>query len=320
MCAPASAPATSGPPPRRSAGRTASRASSCAATSGAASWATRPRTSTAASTPRSRRTGCTRAGSTTAGRSARRRRRWAPTRRSPGASAPSRRSCSTPTRTSTAPASPSTSSSASGGWTASTRSRSSSPRWTATWCAPARSWASEPVSPNGTHRRGPAATIAAQGEREGGGLGGQVGRPESRADAVRRNRELQRRFYGEPLGDRLRRLLGALDVSQTVLAVTLGVSSPMLSQLMSGRRVKIGAPAVLGPLLLLEQRGAAGGAGSGPEAVARLLAEVREAELRNDYDLLRTVAGPEELAAAAATLDPGFPSLAGLLRRAAAGG
>jgi transcriptional regulator with XRE-family HTH domain len=147
-------------------------------------------------------------------------------------------------------------------------------------------------------------------------VGGQV----SGADAVRRNRELQRRLYGEPLGDRLRRLLGALDVSQTVLAVALGVSSPMLSQLMSGRRVKIGSPAVLGRLLLLEQRIAAGDAGRGPEAVARLLAEVREAELRNDYDLLRTVAGPEELAAAAATLDPGFPSLAGLLRRAAAGG
>ena len=147
-------------------------------------------------------------------------------------------------------------------------------------------------------------------------MGGQV----SGADAVRRNRELQRRFYGEPLGDRLRRLLGALDVSQTVLAVALGVSPPMLSQLMSGRRVKIGSPAVLGRLLLLEQRVAAGDAGSGPEAVARLLTEVREAELRNDYDLLRTVAGPEELAAAAATLDPGFPSLAGLLRRAAAGG
>ena len=97
-----------------------------------------------------------------------------------------------------------------------------------------------------------------------------------RADAVRRNRELQRRFYGEPLGDRLRRLLGALDVSQTVLAVALGVSSPMLSQLMSGRRVKIGSPAVLGRLLLLEQRVAAGDAGSGPEAVARLLTEVRD--------------------------------------------
>ena len=161
-------------------------------------------------------------------------------------------------------------------------------------------------------RAGPDVTI----RRRVVGLGGRVGG----ADAVRRNRELQRRLYGEPLGDRLRRLLGALDVSQTVLAVALGVSSPMLSQLISGRRVKIGSPAALGRLLLLEQRSPPATRGAAPEAVARLLTEVREAEPRNDYDLLRTVAGPEELAAAAATLDPGFPSLAGLLRRAAAGG
>lgn len=175
-------------------------------------------------------------------------------------------------------------------------------------------------------------------------------------DAVRRNRELQRRLYGEPLGDRLRRVLGALGISQAVLAETLGVSSPMLSQLMSGRRAKIGTPAVLGRLVLLEQRIVAGDAGHGEDAVARLLAEVRAAQPRADpptrpphpsphppaqpsapitapitaptpalvpapdsYDLLRTVAGPEELARAADTLDRGFPSLAGLLRRAATG-
>lgn len=149
-------------------------------------------------------------------------------------------------------------------------------------------------------------------------------------DAVRRNRELQRRLYGEPLGDRLRRVLGALGISQAVLAETLGVSSPMLSQLMSGRRAKIGTPAVLGRLVLLEQRVVAGDAGHGEGAVARLLAEVRAAQPRaeppelppapdSSYALLRTVAGPEELARAADTLDRGFPSLAGLLRRAATG-
>jgi transcriptional regulator with XRE-family HTH domain len=144
-------------------------------------------------------------------------------------------------------------------------------------------------------------------------------------DAVRRNRELQRRFYGEPLGDRLRRLLGALDVSQVVLAEALGVSSPMLSQLMSGRRAKIGSPAVLGRLVLLERRVVAGDAGRGEAAVARLLAEVRAAQppapapAPDPYDVLRTVAGPDELTRAADTLDRGFPSLAGVLRRAARG-
>ena len=153
------------------------------------------------------------------------------------------------------------------------------------------------------------------------------------AEAVRRNRELQRRLYGEPLGDRLRRVLGALGISQTVLADALGLSPPMLSQLMSGRRAKIGTPAVLGRLVMLERRVAAGAVGKGagdrtPDraAVARLLAEVRAAEPRADgprddrsYDLLRTVAGPDELVRAADTLDRGFPSLASLLRRAAAG-
>ena len=144
------------------------------------------------------------------------------------------------------------------------------------------------------------------------------------AATVRRNRELQRRFYGEPLGDRLRRLLGALDVSQAALATALGTSSPMLSQLMSGRRVKIGTPAVLGRLVLLEQA-VARDASADPSRVERLLADVRAAEPRAptstpaSYDLLRTVAGPDELARAADTLDRGFPSLAGLLRQAARG-
>ena len=165
-------------------------------------------------------------------------------------------------------------------------------------------------------------------------------------DAVRRNRELQRRFYGEPLGDRLRRLLAALGVSQTVLAGALGLSAPMLSQLMSARRAKIGTPAVLGRLVMLEQRVAAGDAAD-RAAVRALLAEVRAAEPRAEgparrphvpspdrvrdgapghphddrsYALLRTVAGPEELARAADTLDHGFPSLASLLRRAAGEG
>lgn len=150
---------------------------------------------------------------------------------------------------------------------------------------------------------------------------------DDRAAALRRNRELQRRFYGEPLGDRLRRLLGALDVSQAALAAALRVSSPQLSQLMSGRRVKIGTPAVLGRLVLLEQAVARYGAGGRPTtpdraAVTRLLDEVRAAEPlapAGSYDLLRTVAGPDELARAADTLDRGFPSLAGLLRRAARG-
>ncbi|HZE01436.1 MAG TPA: helix-turn-helix transcriptional regulator, partial [Pseudonocardiaceae bacterium] len=50
-------------------------------------------------------------------------------------------------------------------------------------------------------------------------------------------------------GDRVRRLVIAFNVSQAQLAEVLGLSAPMLSQLMSGRRAKIGNPAVLAALL-----------------------------------------------------------------------
>lgn len=67
-----------------------------------------------------------------------------------------------------------------------------------------------------------------------------------------RNIELQLEWYGEPLGDRFRRLLSRLNLSQAQLATVLGLSAPMLSQLMSGQRAKISNPAVLARLLQLE--------------------------------------------------------------------
>jgi len=73
-----------------------------------------------------------------------------------------------------------------------------------------------------------------------------------------RNRGRQRELYGAPLGDRLRRLTAELGITQGRLAQTLGVSPAMLSQLASARRVKIGDPAVLARLQLLDHRCAAG--------------------------------------------------------------
>lgn len=72
------------------------------------------------------------------------------------------------------------------------------------------------------------------------------------SDAHARNLELQVEWYGEPLGDRFRRLLGHTRLSQAQLAGVLGLSAPMLSQLMSGHRAKISNPAVLARLLQLE--------------------------------------------------------------------
>src|ERR671937_438298 len=71
---------------------------------------------------------------------------------------------------------------------------------------------------------------------------------------VQRNLALQREWYGEPLGDRVRRLVVAFNVSQAHLAEVLGISAPMLSQVMSGRRAKIGNPAVLARMIMLERK------------------------------------------------------------------
>src|ERR671917_2457873 len=94
---------------------------------------------------------------------------------------------------------------------------------------------------------------------------------------VTRNIALQREWYGEPLGDRVRRLVVAFDVSQAQLAEVLGLSPPMLSQLMSGRRGKIGNPAVLARMVMLERRVLTPSVASGdPAGIRRALEQVRD--------------------------------------------
>ncbi|AQP44733.1 helix-turn-helix domain-containing protein [Tessaracoccus flavus] len=79
------------------------------------------------------------------------------------------------------------------------------------------------------------------------------------------NRQTQRELYGEPIADIVGRITSALGLTQGRLAEVIGLSAPMLSQLVSARRVKIGNPAVLarlqsladlavGPALSLEER------------------------------------------------------------------
>jgi hypothetical protein len=175
--------------------------------------------------------------------------------------------------------------------------------------------------------------------------------------AVARNVARQREWYGEPLGDRVRRLVVAFNVSQAQLAEVLGLSAPMLSQLMSGRRAKIGNPAVLARMVMLERRVLTPAVASGdPTAIRAALEEVRDSrptvsrptvsgstvsgstvswstggdatggaeimpiEEYGDEVLvpaLRAVADPAELAGAAGLLQDRFPVLAALLRRAA---
>ena len=171
------------------------------------------------------------------------------------------------------------------------------------------------------------------------------------------NRARQRELYGAPLGDRVRRLTGLLRISQARLARALGLSPAMLSQLASGRRVKIGDPAVLARMLVLDQRCRGLVEPPSRAAVEALLAEAARADWRwaqwawsarggpaghvpaarhgsgpgsparsgggrrdagrTPADALRGIAEPARLAAAAAALGPAFPELAEVLRQAA---
>jgi hypothetical protein len=190
-------------------------------------------------------------------------------------------------------------------------------------------------------------------------------------DQVAGNRARQREIYGEPLGERVRRLTAGLGITQAGLASALGLSPAMLSQLSGARRVKIGDPAVLGRMVALDRRvargpvppgeletlldrvrsgpavpwgaasagdcacGAAGPGLAGPGRVPdhpavvphpRRPAAAAPTTARTAApttaptadDALRGVSAPARLVAAAAELDPSFPEIAEVLRRAAA--
>src|SRR3954470_24854096 len=96
-------------------------------------------------------------------------------------------------------------------------------------------------------------------------------------EATARARELQRNWYGEPLGALFRRLMGDLGLNQARLAGVLGLSAPMLSQLMSGQRAKIGNPAVVQRLQALQELAAEAGDGRlGAMEAAERMAEIRQ--------------------------------------------
>lgn len=142
-------------------------------------------------------------------------------------------------------------------------------------------------------------------------------------------RELQRELYGAPLGEVGADVMKALGLTQGRLAEALGLSAPMLSQLMSGQRVKIGNPAVvhrLQSLVTLAQGASALSSTEVAERLTRIRSE--QATLTGtagaadaDHDaavrVLTASASPAELTAAADATTA--PVLAGLLRAAARG-
>lgn len=150
---------------------------------------------------------------------------------------------------------------------------------------------------------------------------------------VEANRVAQQQLYGEPLADVFGRLMGAFGYTQGALAATLGISAPMLSQLMSANRVKIGNPAVVLRLQALQDLAHRVGAGEvEPEEVEEALTAIRTvsgqwtrsealaATQPSDDDvvatlrqLLRAVASGQELRAAVDLLSTDHPGLAQLL-------
>ena len=133
-------------------------------------------------------------------------------------------------------------------------------------------------------------------------------------------------MYGEPLGRRFGRVLAAYRISQARLAAVLGLSPPMLSQLMSGQRAKISNPAVYGRLVRLEEL--APGVG-GDEQRDAALEEVRQSrptlhtgqlagtapDRSGAVRALASVASADVLRRAATEVSD--PGLAALLREAA---
>ncbi|MET9348607.1 helix-turn-helix transcriptional regulator [Streptomyces termitum] len=163
-------------------------------------------------------------------------------------------------------------------------------------------------------------------------------------EATARARELQRSWYGEPLGALFRRLIDDLGLNQARLAAALGLSAPMLSQLMSGQRAKIGNPAVVQRVQALQELAVqvADGSVSAAEATDRM-DEIKKSQggsvltatggqtangsgaptvrrvVREIQSLLRSVAAAGDIIDAADSLAPSHPELAEFLRVYGAG-
>jgi transcriptional regulator with XRE-family HTH domain len=158
-------------------------------------------------------------------------------------------------------------------------------------------------------------------------------------DRLAVNREEQRALYGAPVGELVRAVTGPLGFSQAATAGILGLSPAMLSQLVTGHRVRIGNPRVLHRLRLLlalaqesprlSRRTLAGRIAEigrarddlttaerpGGRTAARAVSPVTAASAaRLIADLLRSAATPDELDRAATVLDDVAPGLAEILR------
>lgn len=139
----------------------------------------------------------------------------------------------------------------------------------------------------------------------------------------------QTELYGAPLADTVRRVTGTLGLSQSRVAKVIGMSAPMLSQLVTGSRVKIGSPRSLARLQSLVQLCDDVDRGLAHELLESRLEEISTQALdtltrpasrlpptspaASVQQLLRAVASGRELRAAAAALSVEHPDLADVL-------
>ncbi len=152
---------------------------------------------------------------------------------------------------------------------------------------------------------------------------------------VEANRVAQREIYGEPLRDIVDRCRAVLGLSQARVATVLGMSAPMLSQVMTGHRIKIGNPAAAQRLRVLvevsdhvaagrldvetalEQVRAAGSAGEVLTGTSRRTSRLEAAELVQAS--FRRRVGATDVLAAARAIEDRWPEIADLLRAYGAG-
>ncbi len=143
------------------------------------------------------------------------------------------------------------------------------------------------------------------------------------------NRAEQARIYGAPLSEILGHCAAVLDVSRASLAGLLGISAPMLSQLMNARRIKIANPAAAERLRGLVDITARVDAGELSAVRARELLEasaeshvpLTQATARHTrpvsasiQEVFRGVASAGDYLRAAERLEPDYPAVAELLR------
>ena len=159
-------------------------------------------------------------------------------------------------------------------------------------------------------------------------------------DQTAHNLQQQTELYGEPLGDLMRRIGATLGLTQVRLAEAIGLSAPMLSQLMSAQRVKIGNPAVVSRLHSLDElAGRVEGGGLDQAEISATLDQIRgatgaftksvptastsrpsaRAVVREIQDLFRSVASADEVQRAAELIVAESPGLAELLLAYGAG-